>query len=151
MHSSFTKNIFSPVLTVAIVTALLAGCSRGTANTSQLPGGTQAAGSTPVVLYAKYRDGMYSATVNYRDPAALESVDVSLKLKDGIITDATFQGNPQGKRAQQFQDLFASGYKELVVGKSINEVSLGVVNGSSLTSKGFMDAVQQIRTQAAAS
>ena len=73
------------------------------------------------------------------------------KLKDGIITDATFQGNPQGKRAQQFQDLFASGYKELVVGKSINEVSLGVVNGSSLTSKGFMDAVQQIRTQAAAS
>ncbi|KXK09170.1 MAG: hypothetical protein UZ21_OP11001000228 [Microgenomates bacterium OLB22] len=49
------------------------------------------------------------------------------------------------------QGLFAEGYKTQVVGKSIDELKLDVVNGSSLTPKGFEDALQKIKTEAAAS
>lgn len=96
----------------------------------------------------KYANGTYSATGNYDSPSGTESVDVSLTLKDGVITNATFQGNAQGGRSQRYQQMFADGFKEQVVGKSLADLSLTVVNGSSLTPLGFMDAAQKIAAQA---
>jgi uncharacterized protein with FMN-binding domain len=96
----------------------------------------------------KYKDGTYSATGTYSSPAGNETVDVTLTLKDGIITDATFVGNSKNHDSKTVQDMFAKGYKAVVIGKPIATLSLNVVNGSSLTPKGFMDAVSKIKTQA---
>ena len=79
-------------------------------------------------------------------------MDVTLTLEsDGTISDATFVGNSRTPRSITMQGQFAAGFKEQVLGKSIDELSLSVVNGSSLTPKGFMDAVTKIKAEASAS
>lgn len=96
----------------------------------------------------KYRDGTYSAAGNYVSPAGPEEVQISLTLKDDIIVQATFQSSPQNPKSAMYQQLFADGFKEVVAGKSIDSLSLTVVNGSSLTPKGFMNALHKIQVQA---
>jgi hypothetical protein len=81
-------------------------------------------------------------------PGGSETVDLSLTLKDGIITDANFLPKSERPMSLRFQNQFAAGYKELVIGKKINEVNLIKVSGSSLTPKGFNDAVAQIKAKA---
>ncbi len=164
MQSFFSfkgRNVLNPVLTVAVFTVLLAGCSQSSnTDVSQIPTTPASSASdtnamTPssetAVVDKKYNDGTYAATGVYRSPAGGESVEVSLTLADGVITDATFKGDATFPKSQMMQGQFAAGYKEQVVGKSIDELALGVVNGSSLTPKGFMDAVTKIKTEAAAS
>ncbi len=97
-----------------------------------------------------YNDGAYSAAGVYRSPAGAESVTVSLILKDDVIIDATFIGDATHKKSIAMQAAFTEGFNEQVVGKSLDEVSVGVVNGSSLTGVGFMDAVAKIKVEAKA-
>lgn len=97
-----------------------------------------------------YVDGTYAATGEYRSPAGEETIDVSLTLENGVVTDATYVGRATNPRSVTMQANFAAGYQALVVGKPIDELDLGVVNGSSLTPKGFMDAVADIKAEAKA-
>lgn len=102
------------------------------------------------MMAADYKDGTYSAVGVYRSPAGGEQVDVTLTLKDGVVTDATFQGEATNPKSVMLQGKFGEGFKEEVVGKNIDELSLSVVNGSSLTPLGFMDAVEKIKAEAKA-
>ncbi|MFS8158646.1 MAG: hypothetical protein ACMG6E_00265 [Candidatus Roizmanbacteria bacterium] len=95
-----------------------------------------------------YKNGTYKAKGDYKSPAGAEDIDVSLTLKNGVISAATFVGNGTNPTTKLMQGKFAAGFEKEVVGKSIDELDLQVVNGSSLTPKGFMDAVQKIQTQA---
>ncbi len=154
-----------PLFAIAALTLLLAACSGSTNTTAEVPmipseptasstSSVPSTSSTPAetaVVPKKYKNGTYSATGNYRSPAGAESVQISLTLVDGVITDATFKGDATAPRSVQMQGQFSSAFKEQVVGKSIDELSLGVVNGSSLTPKGFMDAVAKIQAEASAS
>ncbi len=96
-----------------------------------------------------YANGAYTQSGSYRSPAGEESVSVSLTLADGIIASATFTGNATNPASIRNQERFASGYSDLVVGKSLDEVNVGVVNGSSLTGIGFMEAIEAIKVEAA--
>jgi uncharacterized protein with FMN-binding domain len=95
-----------------------------------------------------YKDGTYAAKGNYNSPAGLETVDVSLTLKDDTVTNATVSGEATNPKSKVMQGNFVDGFKEFVVGKSLDDVAVDVVNGSSLTGKGFMDAVAKIKAQA---
>ncbi len=95
-----------------------------------------------------YEDGTYTKTGAYVSPAGQETVTVSLTLENDIITDATFTGNATNPGSVRNQSKFAEGYSTLVVGKSIDAVALTVVNGSSLTGIGFMDALDAIKDDA---
>ncbi len=95
-----------------------------------------------------YRDGTYRANGSYTSPGGGESVMVSLTLKGDVITDATFAGNTENATSKLLQDKFAAGYRTQVIGKNIDSLQLGVVNGSSLTPIGFMDAVAKIKAEA---
>ncbi len=97
-----------------------------------------------------YTDGTFSATGGYRSPAGPETIEVSLTLKDDVITDATVIGDATHTKSMMMQGKFIAGFKQEVVGKSIDSLSLGVVNGSSLTPLGFMDAVAKIKVEAKA-
>ncbi|HVT00677.1 MAG TPA: hypothetical protein VHE53_00400 [Patescibacteria group bacterium] len=98
-----------------------------------------------------YKDGNYEAKGQYQNPDRVETIDVTLTLKDGKVTDVNFTGSADAASTTKFmQKNFADGYKDQVVGKPIDQVNLGVINGSSLTPKGFMDALNQIKTQAKA-
>lgn len=95
-----------------------------------------------------YKDGSYNATGTYTSPAGKENVSISLALRGDIITGATFNGTAENPGSKHWQSEFSKGFTQVVVGKDIDTLSLSVVNGSSLTPKGFMDAVATIKTQA---
>lgn len=155
--------ILGPAFSIAVMTLLLASCTSTNATTDGSSSSSTAAmtdtSSSAMGMASSaqeqtnnstYKDGTYSAVGAYASPAGGEQVDVSLTLKNDIITDATFTGEAKFGKSQMMQNNFAAGYKTLVVGKSIDSLSLGVVNGSSLTPHGFMDAVEKIKVEAKA-
>lgn len=97
-----------------------------------------------------YKDGTYSVVGNYVSPGGPREVNVSVTLKGDVITDSTFEGIASDATSKRFQTEFASGYKQLVVGKKIDEVQLTKVAGSSLTPKGFTDALEKVKAEAKA-
>jgi uncharacterized protein with FMN-binding domain len=98
----------------------------------------------------KYKDGTYSAVGNYSSPAGREEVDITLTIKNDVVVSATFVVTASNPGSIKNQELFKQGFDQYVVGKSIDSLKLQVVNGSSLTPKGFMDALQKIKTEALA-
>lgn len=99
-------------------------------------------------MAATYKDGTYNATGSYMVHAGAEQVQIGLTVKDGIVTDTTFQGTPKFPMSQRYMDMFNQNYKTMVVGKKLSEIKLGKVSGSSLTPMGFNDAVEKIKQQA---
>lgn len=97
-----------------------------------------------------YADGTYEATGSYSSPGGQEEIEVSVTLDDDVITDATVTSLASNPTSKQYQAAFISGYKSLVVGKSIDDVDLDVVSGSSLTPIGFNNAIEQIKQDATA-
>ena len=97
---------------------------------------------------ASYKDGTYSATGSYLSPGGQESVDVQVTLKGGVVEDATVSPHPASATSTQYQGEFVANFKPLVVGKSINDIKLSRVAGSSLTSGGFNQAIEKIKDEA---
>ncbi|MFM2357956.1 MAG: hypothetical protein RJA61_693 [Candidatus Parcubacteria bacterium] len=102
----------------------------------------------PVTTRKKYIDGTYSSTGIYTSPAGTEEIFVTLVIKNDTVSSGTFEGKATHPTSKKLQGQFSEGFSQAVVGKSIDSLSLTVVNGSSLTPKGFMDALSKIKTQA---
>lgn len=117
----------------------------GTKNTSTVPTTTETTDSTSNVSYT---DGTYTAVGNYQSPGGAEEIGVTVTLKDNVITDVSVEPKATRGISVNMQKMFADNYKPMVVGKNINEVHLGKVSGSSLTPKGFNDALVKIEAQA---
>lgn len=109
---------------------------------------TSAAGNSANT--SNYKDGTYTAEGKYTTPGGQEAIDVKVTLVGGIIDDIEVTQKPISKEAHTYQAAFVSGYKSQVVGKTIDEVSLSRVSGSSLTPNGFNNALQTIRSDARA-
>ena len=67
---------------------------------------------------------------------------------DGTITEVEVEPKAQTGNSVQFQDKFASGISSEVVGKSIAELNVDKVSGSSLTGGGFNRAIEDIVKEA---
>ena len=102
------------------------------------------------VTETKYRDGIYSADGAYVSPAGAERISITLTLKDDVITLIDFTGHAVHPTSKLMQGKFSEGFETLVSGKAIDEISLMVVNGSSLAPKGFMEALSKIKAEAEA-
>lgn len=144
-----------PALAALIVIALLAVIATAvivinngnnaptTVDSIMNPGGSS---SDP----SAYKDGTYSATGSYVSPGGRETIDLTITIENGVITSTSLAANDASGEARDYIQRFASGYQSEVVGKSVNEVELSRVAGSSLTSIGFNDALDQIKDEAAA-
>lgn len=97
-----------------------------------------------------YKDGEYTATGQYQSPDGQEQITVDLTIADNAVTAVSVTGEPSGPDAEHYQSQFESGISALVVGKSLDEIDVTKVSGSSLTSAGFNAAVDDIKSQAAA-
>lgn len=97
---------------------------------------------------ASYTDGDYTAVGNYVSPAGPEQITVTLSLEKGIVTKVSSTEESSNPKSQYMQKQFAEGISSAVTGKPIDSLNLTVVNGSSLTPKGFMDALQKIKEEA---
>ncbi len=162
-HSK-TTNSLSPVIVGALFLALVAGCSGSSTQgepTSLAPEQSSSSSdssipSVPVSSEAavipkrNYADGTFAAAGTYRSPEGNEEIQVSLTIKNNVVVDGSIQGMATNPRSIKFQGLFAQGFSQAVVGKSIDSLNLTVVNGSSLTPAGFMNALEQIKTKAVA-
>ena len=98
----------------------------------------------------EYTDGTYTADGSYQTPETVEQISVTLTLEEGVVTEVEVTGDPQARETEQYQGQFIDGIAEEVVGVSIDELNVSRVAGSSLTSGGFNDAVEDIKEQAAA-
>jgi uncharacterized protein with FMN-binding domain len=104
--------------------------------------GTDAAGTA-------YADGTYSASADYQSPNGTETIDVTLTLKDEVITDVKVVGHGTSPDSKLHQGQFSNGIAAVVVGKDIDQITVDKVGGSSLTSGGFNKAVDEIKADAA--
>ena len=104
--------------------------------------------TTSTAAMSAYKDGTYTAEGDYISPGGPEKINVTLTLSNDVVTNAQVQGEATNPRSQTYQGKFISGFKSLVVGQKIANLQLSNVSGSSLTPKGFNDAVQKIKAQA---
>ncbi|WP_314095986.1 FMN-binding protein [Microbacterium foliorum] len=130
---------------------VLAGCS-GTADAedSSTGTGTGTTAETDAPSTGDYADGTYTADGSYQTPETVESVSVTLTIADGVVKDVKVTGDPKARETEQYQGQFIKGISDEVVGKSLDDLKVDRVAGSSLTSGGFNEAVASIKEQAAA-
>lgn len=137
---------------------LLAGCaaessSADTATGSAPSPSTEAtassATSSPSAVAGEYKDGTFTADGSYQTPETVEKISVSITLSGGTVTKVSVTGDPQAAETTHYQTQFIGGISAQVVGKKLDEISVDRVAGSSLTSKGFNQALATIRTEAA--
>ncbi|MDB5170224.1 MAG: hypothetical protein JWN82_620 [Candidatus Saccharibacteria bacterium] len=148
--SGHKKQIIVTLAVLIVIVAIVAAAMvAGNKDDTQNSGSSNTSAMTATVdPSATYTDGTYEATGDYVSPGGNEEITISVTLKDNVVTDTSAINGATDTEAKQHQDDFIGGYKSLVVGKNINEVKLSRVSGSSLTSQGFNDAIQQIRNKA---
>ena len=143
--------------------AVLAGCQAGDVSVSveeeALDDATEAT-STEVVespeasdqpaAVGTMADGTYTVTGGYQSPNGPETVVVTVSIADGIVTDAVVEPQATNATSTRYQGQFAGGIASEVVGKPLAEVEVTRVAGSSLTGRGFNEALDQIRAEAEA-
>ena len=146
MKTSTKKNT---VATLAALTLLgsVAGCAPTTGGTGGTDNGETGSGTSND---APYTDGEYSASGSYQSPHGTETVDVTLTLEGDKVTALEVVGQGDNPDSKRYQGEFISGIQAEVVGKDIDELSVDRVAGSSLTSGGFNDAIEQIKAEALA-
>jgi uncharacterized protein with FMN-binding domain len=104
--------------------------------------------TTPGVTAGDFKDGTYTVVGNYTSPGGPETIGVKLTLKDNLVTAVEVTPNATLPTSKNFQNLVAENVGALVVGKNISEIKLDKVSGSSLTPKGFNDALEKVKAQA---
>lgn len=129
---------------------VLAGCA-GTADAeSDTPTDTGTDTSAESTGSGDYADGTYTADGSYQTPETVETISVTLTIADGVVSEVEVSGDPQARESEQYQGQFIDGISDEVVGKSLDDIEVSRVAGSSLTSGGFNEAVDAIKEQAAA-
>lgn len=98
----------------------------------------------------EYQDGVYTAEGSYTSPGGAENIGVTVTLKDGIIENAEIETMGNRPNTVKFQEIFKQNFEQFVIGKNIDEVELDKVSGSSLSPKGFNDALEKIKAGAKA-
>ena len=152
MRPSVRTSVFAGIAGLSLA-GTVAGCAPS-AETSPAPAGSAAETSSPAGTSAlagsgtEYKDGTYSADGNYVSPNGTETVGVQLSLASGTVTDVQITQHPSNPNTRKFQGEFAGGIAAQVVGKNIDELNVSKVAGSSLTSGGFNQAVEQIKSEA---
>ncbi len=140
MPTTLQRTAVLPILGLSIAGAL-AGCAAPGATTDP---GTSAAPDAPT----SFADGTYTADGHYVAPSGSESVTVTLTVADGDVTAVKVVGHATDPEAQGHQADFISGISAAVVGKPLAGLSVDRVVGSSLTGKGFNQALDAIRADA---
>ncbi|MET3175597.1 UNVERIFIED_ORG: uncharacterized protein with FMN-binding domain [Arthrobacter sp. UYCu721] len=153
MRPSVRKSVFVGIAGLSLA-GTVAGCapsdtpaptSDSTSGASTDPSGPA---STPASSGSVYQDGTYGADGTYVSPNGTETVGVELTLAAGMVTAVNITQHPSSPNTRKFQGEFAGGIAAQVVGKSIDELKVSKVAGSSLTSGGFNQALDKIKAEA---
>ena len=148
MNTSFRKSVFVGIAGLSLAGSA-AGCAPGQASAPQETSAAPAPAATSAAAgAATYKDGTYSADGNYVSPNGNETVGVELTIAGGAVSDVKITPHPTNPNTRKFQGEFAGGIKSQIVGKKLDEIKVSKVAGSSLTSGGFNQAVEKIKSEA---
>lgn len=145
------KSVFIGIAGISLI-GTVAGC----APPAQAPAAsTGSASSAPIAgtgasssAASGYKDGTYSADGNYVSPNGTETVGVELTISGGNVSGVNITQHPSNPNTRKFQGEFAGGIAAQIVGKKLDELRVSKVAGSSLTSGGFNQAVEKIKSEA---
>ncbi|PTT60131.1 FMN-binding protein [Arthrobacter sp. HMWF013] len=156
MRPSVRKSVFAGIAGLSLA-GTVAGCApsaqstpaTGT-NSAETPSTTSPSGTASSLASSGsvYQDGTYSADGTYVSPNGTETVGVELTLASGTVTAVNITQHPSNPNTKKFQGEFAGGIAAQIVGKSVDELNVSKVAGSSLTSGGFNKALETIKAEA---
>jgi uncharacterized protein with FMN-binding domain len=96
---------------------------------------------------SEFRDGEYSATGWYGGLPSHH--DVTLTIENDLIVDVEINTPAEDETSLGYQQRFVAALPDAVVGRDISDLTVDRLAGSSGCSEGFMDALAQIKEQAA--
>jgi uncharacterized protein with FMN-binding domain len=96
----------------------------------------------------RYRDGEYTATGWYGSLPSHH--DVTLTIADDTVTAVEITTPAENETSLGYQERFADALPTEIVGRNIDDLQIDRLAGSSGCSEGFMDALAQIKDEAAA-
>lgn len=154
MTTPLRKSIYVGIAGLSLA-GTVAGCAPSAQSTpaptattpaSSSPAGSGQSGSTSSAT--SYKDGSYSADGTYTSPNGQETVGVELTLSGDTVSAVNITVHPSSPNTKKFQTEFKDGIAAQIVGKKLDDLNVSKVAGSSLTSGGFRQAVEQIKSQA---
>ncbi|MCI1219803.1 MAG: FMN-binding protein [Bifidobacterium sp.] len=95
----------------------------------------------------KYRDGTYHVD-GQLDPVGKDTIDVSITVAKGDITDVSVVGHTSNDISKRHQAAFIEAIPGVVVGKPLKGLKVDKVAGASWTTQAFNDALDNARDQA---
>jgi uncharacterized protein with FMN-binding domain len=149
-----TRGSFAAAASLAVV-APLAGCAgadTSSPSSSASPVNSAPAPSSPGAPSSSgdYEDGTYTVQGVYGGAPSYMTITVT--LSDDIITDVTVEPMPENNDTSRgYQERFAAAVPDEVIGKSIDDLEVGILAGASGCADGFNDALAKIREQAGTS
>jgi len=146
MRPSVRKSVFVGIAGLSLA-GTVAGCAPSATPAVPAAASDSTSGATTASA-SLYQDGTYSADGTYVSPNGTETVGVELTLAAGTVTAVNITQHPSNPNTRKFQGEFAGGIAAQVVGKSIDELNVSKVAGSSLTSGGFNQALDKIKAEA---
>jgi uncharacterized protein with FMN-binding domain len=124
-----------------------------TTNTTQTDTAVEPSSSTPsssTNSSATYKDGIYTQQAQYSVPRSYETIQVTVTIKNGVVTSSKVSNSEGDPKSAEFQREFTSEYQNQVIGKNLSDLMLDTVAGASDTTEGFNQAIVSIRSQAQA-
>lgn len=114
--------------------------------TTQATTGTTSTEATAPVVIA---DGTYTTKGSYRSPAQTEDVEFTFTIKSGAVEGVELSKGSSIPMSKKYQGLFVEGIKKEIIGKKLSEIgTFDRINGSSLTPKGFNQALTSLKQKA---
>ncbi len=99
---------------------------------------------------SEYTDGTYTVRGVYG--GAPSYMTITITLDDDTITAVWVEPMPDNNDTSRgYQERFAAAVPDEVIGKSIDDLEVGIIAGASGCADGFNDALAKIRDQAATS
>lgn len=97
----------------------------------------------------QYRDGLYEGSGKYEVPGGdVDTIKVFVEIEDNIVLSVDTEVGDVSGTSLSYYNLFKEGITGEVVGKNIADLSVGNINGASLTPIGFNRALDRIRSVA---
>jgi uncharacterized protein with FMN-binding domain len=150
---TLTRTAVGTAASVAVMLPLVGCSSSGTTHSStagsSLTAETPAPGAsgTSTGVAGTYRNGTYTERGVYGGAPSYMTFTVT--IENNRITAVRSDLMPNNNDTSRgYQQRFAAALPGAVVGKSVNEVQVGVLAGSSSCGDGFNDALGKIKAQA---
>lgn len=133
-------------IAIASLIAPVASCAANIDDDRRPASPTAAEEESPMSAPGAYANGEYSARGWYGSLPSHQ--DVTLTLEDGTVTGVKISTPAEDEVSLGYQQRFAEALPDAIVGRSLDDIDIDRLAGSSGCSEGFMSALDEIRADA---